>query len=111
MVERDREALEDMRRSARQAVAWARQQGRNWTSDAKTVAAVAHMVAQTGEAARRVSNVAKAKHAEVPWAAIAGMRNRIHRDYGGLDATVLAETVKRDLPALARRLDEILRSR
>lgn len=109
MVERDREALEDMRRSARQAMTWAREQGRKWTSDLKTVAAVAHMVAQTGEAARRVSNAAKATHADVPWAAIAGMRNRIYHDDGGLDAAVLAETVRRDLPALARRLDEILR--
>lgn len=82
-----------------------------WTDDAKTVAAVAQMVGQIGEAARRVSVATKAAHADVPWAAMAGMRNRIYHDYGGLDVAVLKETVRRDLPALLRRLDAIREGR
>lgn len=99
-----------MRRSARQAIAWAREGGRAWTDDAKTVAAVAHTLAQVGEAVRRVSNATKARHADVPWSAIAGMRNRIYHDYGALDTRVLAATVARDLPPLAKALDAMLRT-
>lgn len=97
-----------MRQSAAQALAWSREQGRGWTRDAKTIAAVAHMVAQIGELSRRVSIGVKRAHPDVPWAAISGMRNRIYHDSGSLDAAVLAETVRRDLPALARQLEAIL---
>jgi uncharacterized protein with HEPN domain len=97
-----------MRQCAAQALAWSREQGQGWTRDTKTIAAVAHMVAQIGELSRRVSMGVKRTHPDIPWAAISGMRNRIYHNYGALDAAVLAETVRKDLPALARQLDAIL---
>ena len=65
------------------------------------------MVAQVGELSRRLSTETKAAHPDVPWAAISGMRNRIY-DYGALDVSVLAETVRKDLPGLARQLEAIV---
>ena len=50
----------------------------------------------------------QAAHPDVPWAAISGMRNRIYHDYGALDVSVLAETVRKDLPGLARQLEAIV---
>lgn len=108
MDDREREALTLMREHGRQAVAWAREAGSRWTDDPKTVAAVAHAVGQVGEAARRVSTARKASSPDIAWAAIAGMRNRIHNEYGSLDVAILRETVARDLPALLKRLDAIL---
>lgn len=108
MDERERSALEEMRRSAGRAMAWAADAGRDWTSDEKTVAAVAHAVAQVGERARSVSQRARADHPEIPWAAIVGMRDRIYHDYGHVDPAVLRETVRRDLPDLDRQLAAIL---
>lgn len=98
-----------MREHGRQAVAWAREAGARWTEDAKSVAAVAHAVGQVGEAARRVSTTTRAAHADVAWAAISGMRNRIYHEYGSLDVAILRETVVRDLPVLLKRLDSMLR--
>jgi len=97
-----------MRESAAQAIAWAREGGREWIRDKKSVAAVAHMVAQVGELSRRVSTETKAAHPDVPWAAISGMRNRIYHNYGALDVSVLAETVRKDLRGLARQLEAIV---
>ena len=108
MDERDREALEQMRNYARQAIAWAREARPRWTRDAKTVAAVAHVIGQIGEAARRVSTATKATHPDVPWAAMAGMRNRLYHDYGKMDVLVLEETVRRDLPALLKQIDTMM---
>ena len=108
MDERDRAALDAMLRAARQAMAWTKEGGPSWTEDAKTVAAVAHMVAQVGEAARRVSSGTKSKQIDVRWTQIAGMRNRIYHDYDALDLRVLAATVSRDLPELVRALDVML---
>lgn len=97
-----------MREHGRQAVAWARETGSRWTEDPKTVAAVAYAVGQVGEAARRVSTATGAAYADIAWAAIAGMRNRIYHEYGSLDVAILRETVGRDIPALLKRLDAIL---
>lgn len=109
MDDRERHALSLMREHGRQAVAWARAAGSPWTEDPKTVAAVAHAVEQMGEAARRVSTATRAAHADIAWAAIAGMRNRIYHEYGSLDVAILRATVARDLPALLKRLDAMLR--
>lgn len=111
MAELDRQALEEMRRDARQALVWAREAGSRWADDAKTVAAVAHMIEQLGEISRRVTLATKGLHAGIPWAAMAGLRNRIYHGYGSLDIAVLRETVPRDLPALVRELDAALRTR
>jgi uncharacterized protein with HEPN domain len=107
--DREHAALSLMREHGRQAVAWAREEGSRWTEDPKTVAAVAHAVGQVGEAARRASTATTAAHADIAWAAIAAMRNRIYHEYGNLDVAVLRETVARDLPALLKRLDAMLR--
>jgi len=107
--DRERRALSLMREHGRQALAWARDAGPRWIEDPKTVAAVAHAVGQVGEAARRVSTETRAAHADIAWAAIAGMRNRIYHEYGSLDVAILRETVARVLPALLKRVDAMLR--
>jgi len=107
--DRERVALSLMREHGRQAVAWAREAGSRWTEDPKTVAAVAHAVGQVGEAARRVSTATRAADADIAWAAISGMRKRIYPEYGSLDTAILRETVARDIPALLKRLDGMLR--
>lgn len=110
MDERDRAGVEEMLGYARRAIAWAREGGPSWTDDPKTVAAVAHVIGQVGEMSRRISTRTRAAYPDVPWAAMAGMRNRIYHAYGQLDAAVLRATVRRDLPALARRLAAILKT-
>lgn len=104
MNDRERGALEEMRRSAGRAMRWAAEAGADWTSDEKTVAAVAHAVAQVGERARSISRRTRADHPKIPWAEIVGMRDRIYHDYGHVDPAVLRDTVRRDLPELDRRL-------
>lgn len=109
MDDRDRELLEQIRSHGDQAMSWAREAGVDWTSDAKTLAAVAHLVGQIGELARRVSTPTKVEHADIPWARIAAMRNRIYHDYLGLDRKIIRDTVADELPRFARRLRQLLR--
>lgn len=97
-----------MRRYARQARTWAREGGARWTQDEKTVAAVAHVVGQIGEVARRVATATRAAHPEVQWAPITGMRDRIFHDYGHVDPDILERTVRRDLLELDHQLVTIL---
>ena len=78
-------------------------------STCATLAKADAAVGQVGEAARRVSTATRAASADIAWAAIAGMRNRIYQQYGSLDVAILRETVARDLSVLLKRLDAMLR--
>jgi len=50
----------------------------------------------------------KADHADVPWLAIKGMRNRIVHDYGEVDLIVVYDTVINGIPKMLERLENIL---
>lgn len=52
------------------------------------------------ESAKRLEDSHKARHPEIPWKAIAGMRNVLVHDYFELDLEAIWEIVVRDLPAL-----------
>lgn len=108
MDERDRDLLVIMRDSLQRAERWATETGPEWTTDEKTVAAVAHMIAQLGEFARRLSESARAGRPDFPWRDLIGMRNRIYHEYGGLDLELLRLTVQADLPRLAEAIDALL---
>jgi uncharacterized protein with HEPN domain len=63
-----------------------------------------------GEAAGRVTQGTREEHPEVPWSAIAGMRNRLIHGYDAVDFDILWDVVQHDLPALVADLQRILGS-
>jgi uncharacterized protein with HEPN domain len=70
--------------------------------------AVIRQLEIVGEATKRVSAGLRAKHAEVPWPTIAGMRNKLIHDYFGVDLEAVWVTTQADLPALKRQIQSIL---
>jgi len=70
--------------------------------------ALTRLVEIIGEAANRVSDHGRSKHAEIPWADIVGMRNRLVHGYDVIDYDVLWDTVTVDLPPLIKALERIL---
>ena len=57
-----------------------------------------------GEAAGRLSPVARDQFPEIPWNLLTGMRNILIHDYDDVDLDVVWDTVLRDLPPLVIRL-------
>ena len=57
-----------------------------------------------GEAARRLSSVARDQFPEIPWNLLTGMRNILIHDYDDVDLDIVWDTVQRDLPPLVIRL-------
>lgn len=61
-----------------------------------------------GEACRQLSDALRARHPDVPWRAIIGMRNRIAHDYLNIDLHVIWDVVQVDLPSLKTSIERIL---
>ena len=76
--------------------------------DRKLQLAVERAVEIIGEAAARVGDDTRAKHRNLPWGDIIGMRNRLIHTYFDVDLSLLWTTVSDDLPVLIGELDAIL---
>ncbi len=68
----------------------------------------AFSLAQVGELAGKLSANFQEDYADIPWKQIKGMRNLIIHDYEGIDLRIVRQTVEEDIPALRKRIKEIL---
>jgi uncharacterized protein with HEPN domain len=61
-----------------------------------------------GEATKNLSRELKAKHREIPWRDIAGMRNKLIHKYFGIDLELVWVTIKNKLPEFKKQVLKIL---
>jgi len=61
-----------------------------------------------GEATKNLSRELRAKHPEIPWRDVAGMRNKLIHAYFGVKLELVWETVKDRLPELKKQIYTIL---
>lgn len=70
-----------------------------------------HNIQIIGEAAATLSDEFRMRHSEVPWRAIASMRNVIVHAYFRLDLDEVWSAVQGDLPSLKAQVEDILKAR
>lgn len=70
--------------------------------------AVIRQIEIIGEATKQISGEFRKNHSRVPWADIAGMRDKLIHDYLAVDLDAVWATVEKDLPELKRQVAEIL---
>lgn len=61
-----------------------------------------------GEASDHVTDQVKTEFTEIEWEQIKGMRNVFVHEYFGVDANIVWEIIKSDIPKLKVRISEIL---
>ena len=77
-------------------------------SDDKLALAIVRLLEICGEAAKAVSHAIKARHPQVPWAAIGRTRDRLIHGYFNVDLDIVWQIVSTDIPPLISQLDGIL---
>jgi uncharacterized protein with HEPN domain len=75
--------------------------------DPKTQSSVIHQILIVGEAVKRLSFAFREVHREIPWQAMAGMRDQLIHAYHEVDLSEVWKTVTFDLPALVQRLEQL----
>lgn len=76
--------------------------------DVKTQDAVIRRIEIIGEAVKNLPVEFKKKHPEIEWREIAGMRDKLIREYFGVNLDMVWETANRDLPELKKQISELL---
>jgi uncharacterized protein with HEPN domain len=61
-----------------------------------------------GEAAKRLDDVYRANHPEIPWRAIAGLRDVLIHQYEEVDLAKVWAIVEKDLPSLRQSIADLL---
>lgn len=81
----------------------------SFAEDERTVDAVVRNLEIIGEAASRTPAHIVERHPEVPWSHMAEMRNLLIHEYHSVDAGIVWNTVRHDLPPLLGPLRALLR--
>jgi uncharacterized protein with HEPN domain len=63
-----------------------------------------------GEASRQIPQDFTARHPEIDWKGMAGMRDRLIHGYFGVDYDLVWDVVKNKLPDLGRQVQSMLRT-
>jgi uncharacterized protein with HEPN domain len=61
-----------------------------------------------GEAAKMVPDAIRAQHQDVDWMKIAGLRDILIHQYFGIDLEIISDIMRNKLPALEKRVEQML---
>ena len=81
----------------------------DFVKDKKTVNAVIRSLEVMGEAAKKIPPEIRDKYPEVPWKYIAGMRDKLIHEYHSVDLEIVWEVIRREIPPLRPKFEEILK--
>ena len=103
--------LRHMQDAAREALAFTDGNTReDLDTDRMLVLAVVKDLEIIGEAAGRISAECRARHPEIPWVVIIGIRNRLTHAYFSIDLDIVWDTVINNLVPLIEQLESVIQA-
>lgn len=82
---------------------------KEFTSEPKTIDAVVRNLEIIGEAVNKIPSEIKRETSDIPWSKIVGLRNKVIHEYFDLNIPIIWQTVKEDIPSLARQIKKVLK--
>lgn len=79
-----------------------------FVEDERTVRAVVRCLEVIGEATKQIPDEMRARHGEVPWTEMAGMRDRLIHAYRDVDRELVWEAVTEEIPRVRPDLAKVL---
>ncbi len=79
----------------------------SFVNDWKTRSAVLYQLTVIGEAVKRLSKEFREQHPNIPWKAIAGMRDHLVHGYDLTDWDEVWKTASKDIPDLLQKIEQI----
>lgn len=80
-----------------------------FSEDRKVVDATVRNFEIIGEATKHMPQKIRSKYPDIPWRAMAGMRDKLIHEYFGINVQALWKTIKEDLPMVKSLIAEVLR--
>lgn len=109
-MSRDSEYLTDIVSSARLILTYVEGVRREqFIRDTRLQDSVIRRIEIIGEAVRRLSSEFRGQHSNVPWRAMAGMRNRMIHGYDDIDMDVVWDTAQDSIPRLLSMIEPLTR--
>ena len=107
-MSRDDPTILDMLNACRRAIEFLGGQDQSvFLQDRKTQSAVLHQLLLLGEATKRLSAEFRAQHPQMPWKAVAGLRDRLIHAYDRVDLVNVWKTCRTDVPDLIAHLEPL----
>ena len=108
-MSRDETILLDIARAARLVLEFKEGMDKAaFLKDLKTQSAVLHQLMVMGEAVKRLSQDFRTQYPAIPWALIAGMRDKLVHGYDIVDLDEVWKTADADVPDLLSLLEPML---
>jgi len=79
----------------------------DFLTDDKTSYATLRALEIIGEAVKKVPQEVRKRYPDIPWAEMAGMRDKLIHDYFGVNLQTVWGTVKKDIPALKSKFKKV----
>jgi uncharacterized protein with HEPN domain len=79
----------------------------SFMKDRKTINAVIRSLEVMGEASKRIPDEVRAKHSEIPWKRMAGMRDKLIHEYVGVDLETVWDVIREEIPPIRPLLEEL----
>jgi len=107
----DKDFLSDIQEAVRRVTTYtAGMTYEAFLADTRTQDAVVRNLEIIGEATKNLSSELRAQHPDMPWKGMAGVRDRLIHQYFGVNLDVVWHIVTTELPDVASRIDEMIRS-
>ncbi|MHA1694853.1 MAG: HepT-like ribonuclease domain-containing protein [Candidatus Helarchaeota archaeon] len=77
--------------------------------DKKTINAVTRSLEIIGEASKMIPEKIKNEYSQLPWREMAGMRDKLIREYHGIDLEIVWVVIKEELPSIKPSFEKLVK--